>query len=85
MSEVWRGAVAAATALEVGFALEDASGAVVNNVTTGASALFPLGLLHYQQNRDCQVPLYAGALFNYLGTAACRTRLSTPLSISVHL
>lgn len=43
-----------ATALEIGFALEDASGAVINNVTTGASALFPLGLLHYQQNRDCK-------------------------------
>lgn len=46
--------VIAANALEVGFALEDASQAVVNNVTTGASAVFPQGLLHYQQNRDCR-------------------------------
>jgi hypothetical protein len=33
----------AAAALEVGFVMEDASESVINNVTTGASAIFPQG------------------------------------------
>ena len=33
----------AATALEVGFVMEDASESVINSVTTGASAIFPQG------------------------------------------
>lgn len=41
-----------ANALAVSFVLEGGP-AVVNTITTGASAVFPQGLMHYQQNMDC--------------------------------
>ncbi|BDA44486.1 probable Nectarin-1 [Coccomyxa sp. Obi] len=41
----------------VGFVTED--GVPVNNeISTGASALFPVGLVHYQQNLDCYDATY---------------------------
>ncbi|KAK9825785.1 hypothetical protein WJX74_007381 [Apatococcus lobatus] len=45
--------------LQVGFVMADGtSEPVVNNITTGASALFPQGLIHYQLNLDCQPASY---------------------------
>ena len=43
--------------LIVGFVSEDGT-PVVNQVSTGASAIFPQGLVHYQQNLDCYQATY---------------------------
>ena len=41
----------------MGFVTEDGT-PVVNQVSTGASAIFPQGLVHYQQNLDCYQATY---------------------------
>ncbi|CAK0737411.1 hypothetical protein CVIRNUC_000908 [Coccomyxa viridis] len=41
----------------VGFVSEEGK-PVVNEISTGASAIFPVGLVHYQQNLDCYTASY---------------------------
>ncbi len=40
------------------FVVEDASREVVNELRSGASAVFPQGLIHYQQNLGCETAEY---------------------------
>eukprot|EP00884_Botryococcus_braunii_P015712 jgi/Botrbrau1/2824/Bobra.0125s0033.1 len=40
------------------FVVEDASREVVNELSSGASAVFPQGLIHYQQNLGCETAEY---------------------------
>ncbi len=56
----------------MGFVTEDGT-PVVNQISTGASAIFPQGLVHYQQNLDCYDSTY---IITYNsedpGTQVCR-------------
>lgn len=53
----------AATALEVGFVMEDASESVINNVTTGASAIFPQGGCPERDQCKLKIPALPTRLF----------------------
>ena len=58
--------------LVVGFVTEDGT-PVINQVSTGASVLFPQGLVHYQQNLDCYQTTYTISYNSEdPGTQVCR-------------
>ncbi|KAK9795842.1 hypothetical protein WJX73_000683 [Symbiochloris irregularis] len=44
--------------IQVGFTNEDGTKAYVNNISAGASTVFPQGLVHYQQNLACEPAQY---------------------------
>lgn len=46
------------TRVVAAFVTEDAAREVYNELSTGASAVFPVGLIHYQQNLGCEVAEY---------------------------
>ena len=52
-----------ANQLRVAFVEEnDGEGAVVNDLYQGDAAFFPQGLIHYQQNLDCEQATFLAAL-----------------------
>ena len=51
--------------LRVAFVEENGGeGAVVNDLSQGDVAFFPTGLIHYQQNLDCEPATFLAALNN---------------------
>ena len=68
-----------AVSLQVGFTEENSGRTLVNNITTGMTALIPQGLMHFAQNIGCQNATFISALNSEdPGVSAVRNVLNFP-------